>query len=77
MSDQIDLTKGKIYPTLLRFAIPFLFTYFLTSIYGTCDLIIVSQNTDAYCISAVSGGALVMNIVTSIIARINLWWNGS
>jgi putative MATE family efflux protein len=70
MGNEINLTKGKIYPTLLKFAIPFLFTYLLTSIYGTCDLIIVSHNTDNFCISAVSAGASVMNIVTSIIAAL-------
>lgn len=70
MSNEINLTKGRIYPTLLKFAIPFLFTYLLTSIYGTCDLLIVSQSTDKFCISAVSAGALVMNIVTSIIVAL-------
>ena len=43
MKNTQNLTEGKILPSLLRFAVPVLFTLFLQALYGGVDLLVVGQ----------------------------------
>ncbi len=61
------LTQGKIFPTLIRFAIPFLLANLLQALYGAADLFMVGQFADAAAIAAVSIGSQVMQTITGII----------
>lgn len=70
MKRSIILTDGKIFPTLLKFAIPFLFSSFLQALYGATDLLIVGQFSNSAGVSAVATGSQVMQTITGIILGI-------
>lgn len=61
------LTRGKMGPTLLRFALPFLLSSVLQALYGAADLFVVGQFTGSAAVSAVSIGSQVMQTLTGII----------
>lgn len=62
-----DLTKGNIFKTLLRFAVPYFIACFLQAFYGMADLYITGLYNDAAAITAVSIGSQIMHMVTVII----------
>ena len=62
-----DLTKGSVAKTLIRFAVPFLLSNILHTLYSIVDMYIVGQYADATQISAVSIGAAVMLLVNGLI----------
>ena len=66
-SGQASLTEGPIGPTLLRFAVPFLLSSLLQSLYGAADLFVVGQFSGSAAVSAVSIGSQVMQTITCII----------
>lgn len=37
------LVSGKLYPTLIKFTIPFLLSSLLQSLYGTVDLLVIGN----------------------------------
>lgn len=53
----MDLTKGDVFSTLLRFSMPFLFTNLLQACYGASDLFMVGHFSDAAAVCAVAVGA--------------------
>lgn len=57
LSGENALTQGKIFPALMRFAIPFLVANFLQQLYGAVDLLVVGQFCDTAAVSAVSTGS--------------------
>lgn len=61
---QIDATRGSIGETMWKFALPYLFSYFLQTLYGMADLFIIGQFEGAASITAVSIGSQVMHMVT-------------
>ena len=61
------LTGGKIFPTLMKFALPFLVANFLQLLYGAIDLLVVGQFCSTAAVSAVSTGSQVMKTITGII----------
>lgn len=61
---QIDATRGSIGETMGKFALPYLFSYFLQTLYGMADLFIIGQFEGAASITAVSIGSQVMHMVT-------------
>jgi len=65
-----DLTRGKIAPTLLRFALPFLASSLLQFLYGVVDMIIVGQFSDSAGIAAVNNSGQIMQLVTSLICGV-------
>ncbi len=67
-----SLTEGKIYHTLLRFAVPFLLANFIQALYGAVDMAVIGWFSDAAGISAVSVGSQVMQIVTSLVAGLTM-----
>ncbi len=66
-----DLTTGKIAPTLLKFALPFLLANALQAIYGATDLFIIGHFTDpqitSASVSAVATGSQFMHTITMMI----------
>lgn len=65
-----DLTQGRITPTLMRFALPFLGASLLQFMYAVVDMIIVGQFSDSAGIAAVNNSSQVMQLVTSLICGI-------
>lgn len=62
-----DLTKGSVFRTLVKFSVPFLFSYFLQVLYGLADLFIVGQFNGTASITAVSIGSQLMHMLTVMI----------
>ena len=64
---ELDLTKGSVLKTLLRFAVPFLIANLLQALYGGADLFVVGWFDDAASVAAVAIGSQVMQTITGII----------
>jgi hypothetical protein len=47
-----SLTEGRVAPTLVRFALPFMLSSLLQSLYGAADLFVVGQYAGAAAVSA-------------------------
>ena len=67
---QKDLTQGSVLRTIVVFAVPFLISYFLQTLYGLADLFIIGQFYGADSITAVSVGSQVMHMITVIIVAL-------
>lgn len=64
---QQDLTQGGIVQNIFRFAVPYMFAYFLQILYGLADLFVIGQYCEVDSITAVSNGAQVMYFVTTVV----------
>lgn len=62
-----NLTTGSVFKTILYFALPYLLSYFLQTLYGMADLFIIGQFNGVDSITAVSNGSQVMHMLTVII----------
>ncbi len=62
-----DLTTGSVLKNLIYFCIPYLFSYFLQTLYGMADLFIIGQFCGVESTTAVSIGSQVMHMITVII----------
>ncbi len=62
-----NLTSGSISQTIIRFALPYLLSYFLQTLYGMADLFITGQFHGVDSITAVSNGSQVMYMLTVIL----------
>ncbi len=62
-----DLTEGGIFARLIRFSVPFFFSYFLQTLYGLADLFIIGRFCGTASTSAVSLGSQVMHMATVMI----------
>lgn len=62
-----NLTTGNIFKTIVYFALPYLLSYFLQTLYGMADLFIIGQFNSVDAITAVSNGSQVMHMLTVII----------
>ena len=38
-----NLTTGSVFRTIVRFSLPYLLSYFLQTLYGMADLVIIGQ----------------------------------
>ena len=61
---QQNLTTGSVFRNILRFSLPYLFSYFLQTLYGMADLFIVGQFEGVAATTAVSVGSQVMHMLT-------------
>ena len=52
-----NLTTGSVFGNIVRFSLPYLFSYFLQTLYGMADLFIIGQYADASGTTAVSVGS--------------------
>ncbi len=62
-----DLTRGSVPGNLFRFSLPFLASYFLQTLYGMADLMIIGQYEGVAGTTAVSVGSQVMHMITVMI----------
>lgn len=60
------LVTGKLFPTLVKFAVPFLLANLLQALYGGVDLLIVGQFGDSRGVSAVATGSQIMMSITNL-----------
>ena len=67
MEQYNTLTEGKVIPTLLKFALPFLLASLLQALYGAADLLVVGQFSNSAQVSAVATGSQIMQTITGII----------
>lgn len=61
------LVEGNLPIALWRFAIPFMFAYFLQALYGAVDLFIVGRYCNPAAISAVATGSQLLMVLTGLI----------
>lgn len=64
---QQDLTQGGIVQNIFRFALPYMFAYFLQILYGLADMFVIGQYCKVDSITAVSNGAQFMYLVTTVV----------
>ena len=62
-----NLTSGSVFKTIIYFALPYLLSYFLQTLYGMADLFITGQFNGVNGITSVSNGSQVMYMLTVII----------
>lgn len=62
-----DLTSENILKTMVVFAIPYIISYFLQTLYGMADLFIIGQFGNVNGITAVANGSQIMHMLTVII----------
>ena len=62
-----NLTSGSVLKTIIYFALPYLLSYFLQTLYGMADLFIIGQYCGVDSITAVANGSQVMHMFTVII----------
>jgi len=59
-----NLTTGSVFGNIVRFSLPYLFSYFLQTLYGMADLFIIGQFRGVESTTAVSVGSQVMHMLT-------------
>ena len=62
----MDLTSDPIGKTMLRFSIPIVLAFFLQSVYGIADLLIVGHFGGTYALAGVNMGSQIMDFVLGI-----------
>ena len=62
-----DLTTGSVLKNIVFFSLPYLLSYFLQTLYGMADLLIIGQFNGVDRITAVSVGSQVMHMLTVMI----------
>lgn len=67
MNGKNDLTQGSIGKNLLVFALPYLLSCFMQTLYGMADLFVVGLYNGSETTTAVSIGSQVMHMLTVII----------
>lgn len=67
-----NLTEGSVFRNLVRFSLPFLASYFLQTLYGMADLVIIGQFEGVASTTAVSVGSQVMHMLTVMIVGLSM-----
>lgn len=62
-----NYTTGSVFKNILIFSLPYLFSYFLQTLYGMADLFIIGQFEGVASTTAVSVGSQVMHMLTVMI----------
>ena len=62
-----DLTSGSVFKNIVFFSLPYLLSYFLQTLYGMADLVIIGRFSGVENITAVSIGSQVMHMLTVMI----------
>ena len=57
-----NLTSGSVFKTIVTFALPYLLSYFLQTLYGMADLFIAGQFIGVDGITAVANGLSLIHI---------------
>lgn len=66
------ILKGKIFPALIKFAVPLMLAILLQALYGAVDLIVVGKFGTTSSVSAVSNGSQIMHTITGIIVGLTM-----
>ena len=69
---KLSLTEGPVAPTLVRFALPFMLSSLLQSLYGAADLFVVGRFAGSAAVSGVSTGSQIMSTVTMLILSFSM-----
>ena len=69
---QTSLIEGNIFSSLVRFALPVLFTLFLQALYGAVDLLVVGQFAQTADVSGVATGSMLLQAVTALIIGLSM-----
>ena len=64
---KLELTSGSVMKNLLFFSLPYLLSFFLQTLYGMADLLIIGQFGSVADTTAVSVGSQVMHMLTVLI----------
>jgi len=72
MENNLSFTRGNVFTTLIKFAVPVFAAMFLQSLYGGVDLLIVGQFATTADISGVATGSLVVQTVTMVIVGLSM-----
>lgn len=67
-----NFTEGKIFKTLIAFAVPIFLAQLLQALYGTVDLFVVGRFGDATGVSAVSTGSQIMQTVNGFVTGLTM-----
>lgn len=59
-----NLTTGSVFKNVIWFSLPYLFSYFLQTLYGMADLFIIGQFGSVASTTAVSVGSQIMHMIT-------------
>ncbi len=70
--EENTILKGKIFPPLLKFAIPLMLAILLQALYGAVDLMVVGKFGSTSSVSAVANGSQIMTTVTGIIVGLTM-----
>ncbi len=62
-----NLTTGSVFKNVIVFSLPYLFSYFLQTLYGMADLFIIGQYDGVASTTAVSVGSQIMHMITVMI----------
>ncbi len=62
-----NLTNGSVFKNLISFSLTFLLSYFLQTLYGMADLLIIGIYNGVDATTAVSVGSQVMHMITVMI----------
>ena len=62
-----NLTTGSVFKNIILFSLPYLFSYFLQTLYGMADLFIIGQYDGVASTTAVSIGSQIMHMITVMI----------
>lgn len=65
--NNIDFTKGKIFPKMIKFSLPLIFAIILQALYGAVDLVIVGNYGSSASQAAVATGGHIMQTFTGVI----------
>lgn len=71
-NNEVSLTEGNIYESLIKFSIPFIVANLIQALYGTVDLLIIGLFTDTAGLSGVSVSTQVMQIVNGVILGLTM-----
>lgn len=69
---QYSLTESPVAGTLIRFALPFMLSSLLQSLYGAADLFVVGRYAGSAAVSGVSIGSQLMSTVTMLILALSM-----
>lgn len=72
MTQTGNLTEGKIFTTLIKFAVPVFFILFLQALYGGVDLLIVGQFAETADVSGVATGSMLLSTVTNVTTGLSM-----
>ncbi|HIW20627.1 MAG TPA: MATE family efflux transporter [Candidatus Dorea intestinavium] len=71
-NSSISLTEGKLFPTLIKFALPIFFALLLQALYGGVDMLIIGRFATTNDVSGVATGAIVLQTITNFIVGLSM-----